>query len=120
VLQLLTVFLLLSVMGNFVSVVVPFRVAPGSLKPTKMPGGTILLSFLLHLLFPLMIAPVFLAPVGAWLLASWLPAGPANLLISSLLLALAALCYRLALPPLGNLLQRREQRILDIVTHEVE
>lgn len=121
-LQLLAVFLLLSTMGNIVSVLVPYRIVPGSLKPTKMPAGTGFLMFLLHLLFPLMVAPAFLAPIGAWLLstAGWLPAGPANLLLSFLLLALALLCYRRTLPSLGGLLQRREMRILDVVTHEVE
>jgi ABC-2 type transport system permease protein len=121
-LQLLAVFLLLSTIGNLVSVLVPYRMAPGALKPTKTRAGTGFLMFLLHLLFPLMVAPAFLAPLGAALLsrAGWLRAAPANLLFSSLLLALALLCYRRALPSLGGLLQQREKNILDVVTHEVE
>ena len=121
-LQLLAVFLLLSTMGNLVSVLVPYRIAPGSLKPTKTHAGTTFLLVLMHMLLPLMVVPAFLAPIGAWLLsiAGWLPAGPANLLLSSLLLMLAALCYHRVLPSLGRLLQRREKTILDVVTHEVE
>ena len=121
-LQLLAVFLLLSIAGNLVSVLMPYRIAPGSLKPTKMPAGTTFLLILMHMLFPLMVAPIFLVPLFAWLLSTtgWLPAGPASLLLSSLLLILAALSYRLALPSLGGLLQRREMRILNVVTHEVE
>jgi len=38
----------------------------------------------------------------------------------SLLLGLSALAYRTSLAPLGRLLQSHEQRILDIVTQEVE
>jgi hypothetical protein len=119
-LQLLAIFLLLSMTGNFVSVLMPYRVVAGSLKPTKMSAGTGFLTFLLHMLFPLMVAPAFLAPIGAWLLAGWLPADPANFLLSSLLLVVSVLCYRRALPSLGNFLQRREMKILDGVTHEVE
>jgi hypothetical protein len=37
-----------------------------------------------------------------------------------MLFALSALLYCLTLKPLGRLLQRREQRILQIVTSEVE
>jgi hypothetical protein len=41
-------------------------------------------------------------------------------LLSAILLALTVLAYKRTLPPLGRLMQRREQRILEIVTHEVE
>jgi hypothetical protein len=39
---------------------------------------------------------------------------------AAVLAALGALLYRATLEPLGRLLQRREQRILEIVTREVE
>ncbi len=121
-LQLLGIFLALCLVGNLASMLAPYRMTPGSLKPTKMPAGTVFLTFLLHLLFPLIVAPAFLAPIGGGFmnLVGWLPAATGNLLISTLLLALAGLCYYRFLPPLGELLQRREKRILDVVTHEVE
>jgi hypothetical protein len=120
--QLLAAFLLLSTVGNFVSVFVPYRVMPGSMKPTKLPALTVFLLFVSHMLFPVAMAPIFLAP-GLGLLAfklGRLPADAVNLALSAALLAVLALLYRLSLPGLGGLLQQREKTILDVVTHEVE
>jgi ABC-type transport system involved in cytochrome c biogenesis permease component len=65
VLQLLAAFGLLSMMGNLFSVLVPFRVAPGSMKPTKTRMTTPLLILFSHLLFPVAMIPIFLiAHVG--------------------------------------------------------
>jgi len=121
-LQLFVAFFLLSMVGNLVSVLVPHRVAPGSLKPTKMSTLTTFLLFVSRLLFPMAMLPIFLAP-GIGLLMSrvgWLPAAPTNLIVSALVFGVLALSYRLSLNPLGDLLQQREKRILDIVTQEVE
>jgi F0F1-type ATP synthase membrane subunit b/b' len=43
-----------------------------------------------------------------------------NLFFSAVLLALLAFFYRLSLGPLGELLQRREKEILQVVTKEIE
>jgi ABC-2 type transport system permease protein len=121
-LQLLAIFLLLSMLGNLFSVLVPYRVAAGSLKPTKTSTKTSLLIFVSRLLFPMVMSPIFL-PAAIGLLCShvgWLPAGPTNLFFSAMLLALLIFFYRLSLAPLGNLLQRRERDILQVVTQEVE
>ena len=45
---------------------------------------------------------------------------PVNLILSVLLAALAAFAYWQTLGPLGRLLQRRETKILGVVTVEVE
>jgi ABC-2 type transport system permease protein len=121
-LQLLAAFLLLSMMGNLSSVLIPYRVAAGSLKPTKSSTKTGLFIFLSRLLFPTVMAPIFFpALMGLlWSHVGWLPAGPTNLLLSAVLLALLIFFYRLSLAPLGNLLQRREKEILQVVTQEVE
>jgi hypothetical protein len=122
ILQLFAAFFLLSMVGNLISVFVPHRIAPGSLKPTKMSTLTTLLLFVSRLLFPVAMLPIFLAP-GIGLLVSrvgWLPAAPANLIVSTLVLGLMGLSYRLTLNPLGDLLQRRETQILEVVTQEVE
>jgi len=121
-LQLLSAFFLLSMAGNLISVMVPYRIAPGSLKPTKNKGMTTFLIFLSHLLFPIAVGPVFLPPIAGLLLSkvNWLPAAPATLLLSALLLAALGPLYRLSLDGLGNLLLRREQKILEVVTLEVE
>jgi len=70
----------------------------------------------------MIMVPIFFPPVMGllWAKVDWLPAGPMNLLFSAVLLALLALFYRLSLGPLGELLQRREKEILEVVTKEVE
>jgi len=50
----------------------------------------------------------------------WLPAGPVNLVLSIVILALLIFFYKLSLPSLGKLLLRREKQILQVVTEKVE
>ena len=74
------------------------------------------------LLFPLVMAPVFL-PAGLELLGKafdWFPGAMLALVCTSLLAAFSAFLYWLTLEPLGRLLQWREQKILEVVTQEVE
>jgi len=121
-LQMLAAFLLLSMVGNLISVLVPYRVAPGSLKHTKSSTKTGFLIFLSRMFFPMFMAPIFFPPAMGLLFSSvgWLPAAPVNLFFSVVLLAMLAFFYRLSLGPLGDLLQRREKEILQVVTKEIE
>jgi hypothetical protein len=50
----------------------------------------------------------------------WLPAGPVILLLSTVLLGFLVFFYWLSLPGLGNLMLRREKKILQVVTEKVE
>lgn len=122
VLQLLSAFLMLSIIGNLFSILVPYHIAPGSMKATKVSTTTTFLLVASRLLFPVAMVPIFLVPGLSLLFSKYvgLSAGPANFLLSMVLLALVVLAYRLSLSPLGRLLQRREMRILQIVTQEVE
>lgn len=122
ILQLLAAFFLLSMLGNLASVLVPHRIAPGSLKPTKTSAWTTLMILISRLLFPIAMLPIFLAP-GMGLLSArlgWFSPAPTTLIVSAVVLGLLALLYWLSLDSLGDLLQRREKQILDIVTQEVE
>jgi ABC-2 type transport system permease protein len=122
VLQLGTIFLLLSMAGNLVSVLAPYRIAVGSLKPTKAPAKKMILIFVAHLLFPVAVAPA-LIPAGLGLLSAqlgWMPAVWVDLILSLLLAAGAAGLYWLSLETLGALLQRREMKVLQAVTQEIE
>jgi ABC-2 type transport system permease protein len=114
--------LLMSVFGNLVSIMVPYRIAAGSLRPTKTNFTTNLLVFVTHLCFPTVLLPIFV-PAGLGLLAgslSLLPAAAVTLVGAVVVAGLAGGLYWWTLEPLGNLLQRREQRILEVVTREVE
>jgi ABC-2 type transport system permease protein len=116
--QLATLLLLGSLAGNLLSILVPFRVEPGSMKPTKMPALAMVVMVVCQLLFPIILLPVFIPPMVEYV---WLKAGgpafvPVNLLLSLLLAALVVVVYWQLLGPLGRLLQRREIKILNKVT----
>jgi hypothetical protein len=122
VLQLAAAFLIVSLGGNLLSTLVPHHVAAGSLKRTRTSATTTVLIFVSRLLFPAAMTPLLIPPALGLLVShlGWLPAAPVNLLLSAVLLALLALLYRLSLAPLGELLQQREKKILQVVTEEVE
>jgi hypothetical protein len=108
--------------GNLISILMPFRIQPGTMKPTKMPGVTTLVLLLCQLLFPIAMSPVFLAPLAEmfWQRAALPAFVPVNLILSVLFCGVMLLFYRWALTPLGDLLQQRETKILGVVTVEVE
>ena len=87
-----------------------------------MSGTTRLMIFLIHLLVPLVMVPIFV-PAGLGLLfdqLGWLPGSVVTVPCALLIVVLAAVLYWETLGPLGRLLQRREQAILQVVTQEVE
>jgi len=122
VFQLVTLLLLGSLAGNLLSILVPFHVAAGSMKPTKMPALAMLTMVLFQLLFPVVMVPVFVPPLLEllWQLAGWPVLVPVNLILSVLLATMTAILYWQTLGLFGRLLQRREIKILNIVTAEQE
>jgi len=120
--QLVAMLLLAVLGGNLLSILVPYRMQMGSMKPSKVPATTMLMMVACQLLFPLVMAPVFLPPLVELLcrLAGLPAAVPVNLLLSMALAALMVFGYWQALGPLGRLLQRRETKILNTVSMEVE
>jgi hypothetical protein len=77
---------------------------------------------LCQFLCPVAMSPVFIAPLLDLL---WDKIGgpayvPVNLIVSVLLCGVMISVYWLTLPALGRLLQRRETKILSVVTVEVE
>lgn len=121
-LQLAVLLLLSGIAGNLLSILVPYRVQAGSMKPTKMPALATLAMVVCQLLFPVALTPVFLPPLCGWLwtAAGWPAVVPVNLLVSLLLAVGAGVLYWQTLEPLGRLLQRRETKILQTITAEVE
>ncbi len=122
VFQLLTLLMLAGMVGNLLSIWMPYKIQAGSMKPTKMPGLTMLVMMLCHLFFPIAMAPVFIPPLAAFL---WHSAGMplaafVNMGFSALLATGVAVGYWYSLIPLGRLLRRREIKILNTVTAEIE
>jgi ABC-2 type transport system permease protein len=121
-LQLVTMFLFISIAANFSSILVPYRVASGSMKAARPPAKTFILIFVTQLLFPVLVFPIFIPPLLGLLCEKmgWLSAAPVDALLSLLLLAMAVLLYRISLDSLGRFLEKREQKILLVVSHEAE
>jgi hypothetical protein len=120
--QIATMSIIVSLYGNLLSIYAPYRIQQGSLKPTKVSGAMMLAIFISIVLFPLVMLPVFLPPLIEllWRVAGMPAALPVNLIFSISLAGLAVLLYWQFLPSLGRLLQRRERKILEILTAEVE
>lgn len=121
-LQFLAGFLLFAVLGNGLSILAPYHMIQGSLKPTKFPPGIMLLNLAGFFLSPLFIGPIFLpaALESVCRYYHWLEGIPINLMGSVLLACAAGAIYAVTISPLGNLLCRREQRILHAVTRAIE
>ncbi|MDB6109264.1 MAG: hypothetical protein JWR69_1014, partial [Pedosphaera sp.] len=121
-LQLVAMFLFLSIAANFFSILVPYRIAAGSMKAAKPPAKTVFMILLTQLLFPLLALPIFVPPLLGLLSETlgWLSLSVVDALLSGLLLALAVVLYRLSLHSLGQFLERREKGILLIVSHDAE
>jgi hypothetical protein len=110
------------VAGNLMSILVPYRIQPGSMKPTKMPGLAMLLLVVSQMSLPLALTPVFVPPLAGFVLERYgiARADVINLLLSLVLAAATVLLYWWSLFPTGRLLQRRETRILQTVSASVE
>ncbi|MBI1839583.1 MAG: hypothetical protein HYR88_01880 [Verrucomicrobia bacterium] len=114
--------LVILTLGNLFSLVAPFRINAGSLKPTKQAPKTVFLLLAAHLVFPLLALPIFL-PVVASVLLSELTSAPGGLLNLALSMMVAGLCwlgYTASLGPLSDLFERREMEMLRVLTEEVE
>jgi hypothetical protein len=121
VFQLAALLALAAMAGNIVSILAPYRIQPGTMKPTKMPALAMLTLMASHCCFPIAMAPAFVPALAqlACQREGW-PGAPINLVLSALLALAVALAYWQSLGPLGRLLARRETRILDVVSMEVE
>jgi ABC-2 type transport system permease protein len=120
--QLASLLVMAGLVGNLLSILVPYRIQPGTMKPTKLPGLAMLMLIFFQMLFPLAMFPVFLGPLLGflWLHLDMSAFVPVNLIFSALFCSLMVFVYWQTLIPLGRLLQRRETKILSVITVEVE
>jgi len=120
--QFSSVLLMAGIAGNLLSILMPYRIQPGSMKPTKMPGLAMLVLMFCQMLFPIAMLPVFVGPLLEllWRRSDLPDFVPVNLIFSALLSGLMVFAYWRTLAPLGRLLQRRETKILGVITVEVE
>jgi hypothetical protein len=117
--QYVSMFLLFCILANTLSILGPFHIPGGSLKPANPKLATVLLQFVMFAVaFPLTQALV-LIPLGIeaiLIFSGWPPRAPVYLVLSLVECAAVVVLYLYSLKRLGELLQAREQRILDAVT----
>lgn len=120
--QLFSMFLVIAMMGNWLSMFAPMPIASGSLKPVNPKAVNILMNILFTFLFPVFLAPT-LIPLGIeYLLHEYgvMGAVPVYLILALLEAIAVYFLFRLMLKWQGSVLQRREQKILEVVTAKVE
>jgi hypothetical protein len=122
VLQVAGAFLLFCMMGNFASILAPYRLAQGTLRARKPKAIVFLAVMISFIILPVLSVPLMI-PATLELLFSlhgWVPWLPVNLLVTVAMLAAIGCLYWSLLPFQGRLLQRREQTILCEVTEDTE
>ncbi len=109
-------------LANALSILAPMYIPSSSFRPARPGGIVLLLQMVFMFLWPITLTPILL-PLGIeWALAEsgWLRGVPLDLMVSLLVCAVVIFFYRLILQWEGDLLQAREQRILQIVTTRAE
>jgi hypothetical protein len=120
--QLVSGLCLWAIGGYLLSILVPYRIQPGSLRPTKMPALAMVMLVLSQMAMPLAMSPVFFPPLIGWLAerAGGPPAAVVNLALSAVFALIMVAIYKATLAPFGRLLRSREMRILETVSADVE
>lgn len=117
-LQLPSAYMLLCLVGNTISILGPMRLRETNMRAANPSVKTILWQILAVFLIPIVLTPLmipggveFFLPDSGW--TQVIPIYPAMHLIG---LALIVVLYRWGLARQGELLQEREQRILELLT----
>lgn len=120
--QALYLYLALSVLGNYQSIYVPYRLRSDVLRRSKPNIWAVLAFFGIVLLLPLLMLPALACNLIGWAVGvlwgvpAWLTASACG----ALLLGAAVALYDGALQHAGDVLQRREHKILEILTRTNE
>jgi ABC-2 type transport system permease protein len=120
--QMLPMYLVFCLVGNVLSIIAPMPVAAGSMKPVKPKATTLLIHTAFIFFFPLVLSPT-LIPLGIEFLLSWSKPDtwvPAYLMLAVGECALMLWLYPRILSSEGDLLERRERKILEVVTTKAE
>jgi hypothetical protein len=116
--HLIAMYFLFCTLANWMSILSPTGVNPGTMKMAKPSALLVLLVFLFMFVMMLSFLPTLL-PLAITVLLVWLGCPgwvPICLPLTLLMCAVILFLYRLALPWQGRLLHAREQKILMVVT----
>jgi hypothetical protein len=115
--QLVSMYVLFSLLTNIISVLAPMRLAQGSLRATNTKAIPILMHLAFMVVFPLVLG-LTLLPLGVEQLVEWLgwmEGVPLCLFLALIECGLVLLAYPVLLGWEGSLLQAREKEILAVV-----
>ena len=121
-LQLVACLLGMAILGNAASIVAPYRLQAGTVKPSRMPALSMLVVVLLQLGMPLALTPALLPALAGYLSEErgGPPAAAVNAALSALLVLAMGWAYARTLAPLGRWLHRREPEIIRALSDNVE
>jgi hypothetical protein len=120
--QALTMYLVLCVTGNLLSIAAPMALKPGSGMPAPNQGIRQVFPLVFMMLIPIPLG-LTLIPLGIESLlvfTGWLAWFPAYVVLGAVQAVVAIWVYRVALDWQGRLLHRRERDVLDVVASRVE
>jgi len=121
-LQAIPMYLLFCLAGNILSILAPITLKPGSGKPASHQGIRVLFQVVFIFIVPVPVG-LTLIPLGVEALFSlmkWAAWFPTFLVLSIFQVAVVFWLYRVALNWQGSLLQRHEQKILEVVSAKGE
>jgi ABC-2 type transport system permease protein len=120
--QIVPMYLLLCLAGNMLSILSPMTLKPGSGRPASHQGLRLLGQLVFMLVVPVPIGFTFI-PLGVEALLDtmkWAAWFPAFLVLSVIQTFFVLWLYRAAINWQGGLLQRREKKILEVVSAKGE
>ena len=121
--QILPMYLVFCLLGNILSIIAPMPTAAGSMKPVKPKAAIVFIHMAFLFLFPAALSPT-LIPLGIEFLLSYSRSSfswfPVYLVLAIVEVAVVVWLYPKFLSSEGRLLERREQKILEVVTTKAE
>jgi ABC-2 type transport system permease protein len=120
--QIVSMFLLYCLIGNLASILVPMRIAPGTMKPMNTRSLPLLGHIGMMLLLPVILSVTVVPLLFQLALQNlgWIESVPLALILSILECLAIGVFYHFAIGWEGDLLQAREQRILELVVTKEE
>ena len=121
-LQTIPMYLIFCLTGNMLSILSPIALKPGSGQPASHQGIRVLFQIVFMLVVSVLIG-FTLIPLGVEALFAfmkWAVWFPAFLVLGMVQVAVMLWLYRVAINWQGGLLQRHEQKILEIVGSKAE
>jgi hypothetical protein len=113
-------FVILSIYGNWLSILIPYRVNPGMLRKGNASLGQTLKHLVAMLGQVTALSPLALT-TGVYFIVGRTPLAMVLWIITTLILLTGVVAlYWVTLPTMGEFLESREQAILNEVTREVE